>query len=266
MTRRGHRVTGRNIFVVGGSGASWGSSASPHAGGDVMASGSTRGGDQWNTFCGSEPTRLRPRWTGAGTSVTGGSDATWGAPRTPSPRAATPSSRASTATGRLPNDFLGGRETTTARVSGWTTGGDVTSPGGAIRGSPGVRAAGGYDAHGEGRARDTRRHCHPAVARPPAASTPTSASGWHQRYAARHQRRRAPAETVCVAGAINSGGSSSYRGASPSVIWPNVVKFNTTKTEVWIEQISTGAIRYYLPPALPHWRRSRTGGQEGLLP
>ncbi len=61
-------------------------------------------------------------------------------------------------------------------------------------------------------------------------------------------------ETVCVAGAIPTRAEVFVRIVGPKsngYLWPNVVKFNTTKTEVWIEQISTGEIQYYLLPALP---------------
>src|SRR5690349_1266330 len=61
-------------------------------------------------------------------------------------------------------------------------------------------------------------------------------------------------ETVCVAGAIPTRAEVFVRIVGPKsngYLWPNIVKFNVTKTEVWIQQISTGAIQYYLLPALP---------------
>jgi hypothetical protein len=61
-------------------------------------------------------------------------------------------------------------------------------------------------------------------------------------------------ETVCVAGAIPTRAEVFVRIVGPKpngYLWPNIVKFNTTKTEVWIQQISTGTIQYYLLPALP---------------
>jgi hypothetical protein len=61
-------------------------------------------------------------------------------------------------------------------------------------------------------------------------------------------------ETVCVAGAIPTRAEVFVRIVGPKpngFLWPNVVKFNTTKTEVWIRQVSTGVTRYYLLPALP---------------
>lgn len=61
-------------------------------------------------------------------------------------------------------------------------------------------------------------------------------------------------ETVCVAGSIPTRAEVFVRIVGPKsngYLWPNVVKFNVTKTEVWIQQINTGAIQYYLLPALP---------------
>lgn len=61
-------------------------------------------------------------------------------------------------------------------------------------------------------------------------------------------------ETVCVAGSIPTRAEVFVRIVGPKAngyLWPNIVKFNTTKTEVWIQQISTGSTKYYLLPALP---------------
>lgn len=61
-------------------------------------------------------------------------------------------------------------------------------------------------------------------------------------------------ETVCIAGAIPTRAEVFVRIVGPKPngrLWPNIVKFNTTKTEVWIEQISTGVTKYYLLPPLP---------------
>lgn len=62
-----------------------------------------------------------------------------------------------------------------------------------------------------------------------------------------------PDETVCVSGAIPMRAEVFVRIVGPKpngYLWPNIVKFNTTKTEVWIEQIKTGETNYYLLPAL----------------
>lgn len=61
-------------------------------------------------------------------------------------------------------------------------------------------------------------------------------------------------ETVCVAGAIPSRAEAFVRIVGPKpngYLWTNIVKFNTTATEIWIEQLSTGKIKYYYLPALP---------------
>ena len=62
-----------------------------------------------------------------------------------------------------------------------------------------------------------------------------------------------PRETVCVAGAIPTRAEIFVRIVGPKpngYLWPTIVKLNTSKTEVWIEQISTGETKYYLLPAL----------------
>jgi hypothetical protein len=78
-------------------------------------------------------------------------------------------------------------------------------------------------------------------------------------------------ETVCVAGAIPTRAEVFVRLVGPKsngYLWSNIVKFNTTKTEVWIQQISTGAIQYYLLPALPTDSDSLPGvvDKTGFLP
>lgn len=59
-------------------------------------------------------------------------------------------------------------------------------------------------------------------------------------------------ETICVAGAIPTRAEILLR-LTPrpgGKLWPTVIKFNTTKTEVWVQQIRTGLTRYYSLPAL----------------
>ncbi|HYU34150.1 MAG TPA: hypothetical protein VEW48_18505 [Thermoanaerobaculia bacterium] len=61
-------------------------------------------------------------------------------------------------------------------------------------------------------------------------------------------------ETVCVAGSIPTRAEVFVRIVGPKpngYLWPSIVKFNTTRTEVWIEQVTTGVIKYYNFPALP---------------
>lgn len=78
-------------------------------------------------------------------------------------------------------------------------------------------------------------------------------------------------ETVCVAGAIPTRAEVFVRIVGPKsngYLWPNVVKFNTTKTEVWIRQVSTGETRYYLLPALAQDSETLPGlvDKTGFLP
>lgn len=78
-------------------------------------------------------------------------------------------------------------------------------------------------------------------------------------------------ETVCVAGAIPTRAEVFVRIVGPKgngYLWPNVVKFNTTKTEVWIQQISTGETQYYLLPALATESETLPGlvDKTGFLP
>ncbi|HUP48242.1 MAG TPA: hypothetical protein VNA04_05570, partial [Thermoanaerobaculia bacterium] len=53
-------------------------------------------------------------------------------------------------------------------------------------------------------------------------------------------------------------------------LWPNVVKFSTSRVEVWIHQIATGTLAYYdLPPVAPGTQRLALAGladKVGFLP
>lgn len=78
-------------------------------------------------------------------------------------------------------------------------------------------------------------------------------------------------ETVCVAGAIPTRAEILIRIVGPKAngyLWPNIVKFNTTKTEVWIQQISTGRTKYYSLPALAQDSTTLPGlvDRTGFLP
>jgi hypothetical protein len=56
-------------------------------------------------------------------------------------------------------------------------------------------------------------------------------------------------ETLCVAGAIASRAEVFARVVGPKpngYLWPTLVKFTTSKVEVWIEQTATGEVRYYV--------------------
>lgn len=62
-----------------------------------------------------------------------------------------------------------------------------------------------------------------------------------------------PKETICVAGALPGRAEVFLRIVGPKPnghLWPNVIKFNTTETEVWVQQVSTGKTKYYHLPAL----------------
>ncbi len=55
-------------------------------------------------------------------------------------------------------------------------------------------------------------------------------------------------ETICVSGAVPGRSEVFLRVVGPKPngrLWPTIVKFSTSQVEVWIEQVSTGATRYY---------------------
>lgn len=56
-------------------------------------------------------------------------------------------------------------------------------------------------------------------------------------------------ETLCVAGAVPGRAEVLARVVGPKpngYLWPTLVKFTTSKVEVWIEQSATDEIRYYV--------------------
>jgi hypothetical protein len=56
-------------------------------------------------------------------------------------------------------------------------------------------------------------------------------------------------ETLCLSGALKGRSEAFVRVIGPrpnGYLWPTLVKFTPSKVEVWIEQLSTGVIRYYL--------------------
>ncbi|HEV8583118.1 MAG TPA: ELWxxDGT repeat protein [Thermoanaerobaculia bacterium] len=63
------------------------------------------------------------------------------------------------------------------------------------------------------------------------------------------------AETLCVSGAVAGRSEVFVRIIGPrpnGYLWPNVVKFTTSRIQVWIEQKKTGQVQYYdLPAANP---------------
>jgi hypothetical protein len=62
-------------------------------------------------------------------------------------------------------------------------------------------------------------------------------------------------ETLCVAGALPDRAELFVRVVGPKPngkLWPTLVKFSTTRIEVWIEQTGSGVVRYYeLPEVTP---------------
>ena len=55
-------------------------------------------------------------------------------------------------------------------------------------------------------------------------------------------------ETLCVSGALPGRSEVFVRVVGPKpngYLWPTLVKFSTSTVEVWIEQLSTGVLRYY---------------------
>lgn len=61
-------------------------------------------------------------------------------------------------------------------------------------------------------------------------------------------------ETVCLSGAVPGRPELFVRVIGPrpnGYLWPTLVRFTTSQTEVWIEQAATGAVRYYLLEAVP---------------
>jgi len=62
-------------------------------------------------------------------------------------------------------------------------------------------------------------------------------------------------ETLCVSGAVPGRSEVFLRVVGPRAngfLWPTLVKFSTSRVEVWVEQVSSGQVRYYdLAPAAP---------------
>jgi len=56
-------------------------------------------------------------------------------------------------------------------------------------------------------------------------------------------------ETLCVSGALPGRSEVFLRVVGPRAngyLWPTLVKFTTSRVAVWIEQVSTGTVRYYV--------------------
>ena len=71
-------------------------------------------------------------------------------------------------------------------------------------------------------------------------------------------------ETLCVAGALPDRAELFVRVVGPrpnGKLWPTLVKFSTSRIEVWIEQTESGVIRYYeLPEVAPGEQLLRLDG------
>ncbi len=78
-------------------------------------------------------------------------------------------------------------------------------------------------------------------------------------------------ETVCVSGALPGRSELFLRIVGPKpngYLWPTIVKFSTSRIEVWIEQRSKGITRYYLLPEASRESTDLAGfyDREGFLP
>ena len=63
-----------------------------------------------------------------------------------------------------------------------------------------------------------------------------------------HKESACIPETVCLSGALPGRSELFLRIVGPKGngrLWPTLVRFSTSRVEVWIEQLSTGASRYY---------------------
>ena len=76
-------------------------------------------------------------------------------------------------------------------------------------------------------------------------------------------------ETLCVSGALPDRAELFVRVVGPKPngkLWPTLIKFSTSRIEVWIEQTATGVVRYYdLPAVAPGAQRLDLGGMADKL-
>jgi ELWxxDGT repeat protein len=76
-----------------------------------------------------------------------------------------------------------------------------------------------------------------------------------------------PPETICVSGALPGRTEAFVRVIGPRPngrLWPVVTRFTPSRLEIWIQQISTGALRYYDLPATDP-APSEVGDLPGLI-
>jgi hypothetical protein len=80
-----------------------------------------------------------------------------------------------------------------------------------------------------------------------------------------------PSETLCMAGAVLSRSEVLVRIVGPKpngYLWPNVIRFTTSRVEVWIEKTGSAIPNYYELAALPTDSDIQTGVVDklGFLP
>lgn len=78
-------------------------------------------------------------------------------------------------------------------------------------------------------------------------------------------------DTICISGDVPGRPAFFARVVGPrgnGFLWPTLVKFTTSQVEVWVQQISTGKIQYYLMPGVGPEDSTLTGffDREGFLP
>jgi Tol biopolymer transport system component len=86
-----------------------------------------------------------------------------------------------------------------------------------------------------------------------------------------HQETDCVGETLCVSGALPGRSELFVRIVGPKpngYLWPNLVKFSTSRVEVWIEQLSSGKMQYYDLAAVTPESTDLTGffDKRGFLP
>lgn len=78
-------------------------------------------------------------------------------------------------------------------------------------------------------------------------------------------------DTLCLSGAVRGRPELFVRVVGPrpnGYLWPTLVRFTTSTVEVWIEQVATGALRYYLLEGVTPDSSELNGlvDREGFLP
>jgi hypothetical protein len=78
-------------------------------------------------------------------------------------------------------------------------------------------------------------------------------------------------EALCASGAVRGRTEVIVRVVGPRPngrLWPTLVRFTTSRVEVWIRQVSSGLILYYDLPALPSGDETLAGlvDRQGFAP